>query len=101
MTAPGLSTLDEAWKAAEAALPEGFSLTIKPWLDDRLPEHGGHLEWRYHAYPSRVYTVRIGFEDRPTGSAQLAPFDGYGDTPAAALQALAVALAKTPGEPRT
>jgi len=74
--APGLPTLDEAWREAEAARPLGRVL---------------HLEQRPDLGPDDAFEAWVG--PRPIAIA------GYGSTPAAALQALVRALAETPGEP--
>ena len=70
-------TLDEAWAAAEAALPEGWAVT------DVLRRGGGaEREWRAFAHRWTPYADPIN------------RVAGMGPTPAEALIALAVELRK-------
>ena len=86
---PGLPDLDEAWNAAEAALPEGWT---GPFVG---PHHRGD-------YWANAWLTAGGHpHEQAKGSDNIIvpSLDAHGDPPAAALQALAAALAETPGEP--
>jgi hypothetical protein len=68
-------TLDEAWKEAEAALPEGWVIRA---VERHWPPEGSWMAWAH-----RYNIVR----------------SGTGPTPAAALQELAASLRLRTGEP--
>ena len=72
-----MSTLDEAWAAAEAALPEEWDLELGT----------------YSPNPKRYWAAAYGPE-----RAGIHPHrDGWGPTPTAALQNLARSLLENPG----
>lgn len=77
-----MTTLDEAWAAAEAALPEGWC-DLMVWHFD--PEPSDHHE------PGH-YGAKTADPERTEPSGDPFCVYGYGDTPAAALLALAEKL---------
>ena len=68
--------IDAAWAEAEAALPEGWSFGLRRWTDGSC-----------NAWVSDVAYLPFGHFDRPVPE-----LEGKGDTPAAALHALAANL---------
>ena len=70
--AAGPPSLDEAWAAAERALPQGWSVSVTTYPPGTWDSHA--TAWNFH------------------GGVSAGILDGFGPTPAAALLALAAAL---------
>jgi hypothetical protein len=89
--APAEPTLDEAWAAVEAVLPEGWWLhTLHAWSFDDMAYRAEAASAGSHFYAGKSK------RDKVAGTRTYAPGPSeaaYGPTPAAALLALAARLA--------